>query len=251
MVVVVGCHSEAAGATTQTVPSARMSERRNGLGRGSPPRSSNATEDGQGREWVRDELHGDDPEEPTLQLELFELFDEEPGGSRPDRHGGVRPQERVQRHTVEQIVDAVPGLPTHEAPVPVMVEQLVDVLQFFDALLLVAVQVIDVPKIILEDIPTQTPLCDPQLVEQLVEVPTILYFLKQKVDIPVPFGGARLAGVQGFLPGQSSTVPSVEQNVDIPARGGGLQCFHQRTGFSSFFPSGSLCCCVKHCVCAI
>ena len=83
---------------------------------------------------------------PPSELELFELFDEELARSRPDRHGGVRPQERVQRHTVEQIVDAVPGLPTLEAPVPLMVEQLVDVLQFFDALLLVAEQVIDVPQ---------------------------------------------------------------------------------------------------------
>ena len=58
--------------------------------------------------WVRDELHGHDPEEPTPQLELFELFDEEPGGSRPDCLAGVRPQERVQRHTVEQIDDSAP-----------------------------------------------------------------------------------------------------------------------------------------------
>ena len=35
------------------------------------------------------------------------------------------------------------------------------------------------------------PVANPaSLVEQLVEVPTVLYFLKQKVDIPVPGGGA-------------------------------------------------------------
>ena len=120
---------------------------------------------------------------PLSQLELFDLsFDEEPGGSRPDRLAGVRPQERVQRHTVEQIVDAVPGLRTLDTPVPLVVEQLVDVLQFFDALLHVAEQVIDVPKIILEDIPSRTSLRDSQLAEQLVEVPTILCFLKQTVD---------------------------------------------------------------------
>ena len=61
------------------------------------------------------------------------MYGEEPGGSRPDRLDGVRPQERVQRHTVEQIVDASPGLPMLDASVPLMVEQLVDVLAFVEA----------------------------------------------------------------------------------------------------------------------
>ena len=61
--------------------------------------------------------------------------------------------------------------------------------------------------------------------EQLVEVPTILYFLNQKVDFPVPGGGGRHADLQGCLRGQSSTAPQfseqriskriVEQNVGI------------------------------------
>ena len=56
-----------------------------------------------------------------------------------------------------------------------MVDQLVDVFQFFDAFLLVAEQVIEVPKIILEDnIPPQSALRDPQLVEPLVEVLTVV-----------------------------------------------------------------------------
>ena len=46
------------------------------------------------------------------------------GGSRPDRLADVRPQERVQRHTVDQIVDSV-RLPTLHVP---QVEQLVEVL---------------------------------------------------------------------------------------------------------------------------
>ena len=33
-----------------------------------------------------------------------------------------------------------------------------------------------------------------------MEVPTIPYFLKQKLDIPVPGGGGRLADLQGFSP---------------------------------------------------
>ena len=55
-------------------------------------------------------------------------------------------------------------------------EQLVDVLRFFDTLLPVADQVIDVPKITLEDFPARRLCREPQLVEQVVEVPTILYF---------------------------------------------------------------------------
>ena len=53
---------------------------------------------------------------------------------------------------------------------------------------------------------------DTQLVEQLVEVPTPVSFsslfqrtVEQHVDIPVPVGGGRNAGLQGFLPEQSST----------------------------------------------
>ena len=49
-------------------------------------------------------------------------------GTRPDRLVGVRPQERVQRHTVEHIVDSAPVVPSLDAPVPLVAEQLVDVL---------------------------------------------------------------------------------------------------------------------------
>ena len=110
---------------------------------------------------------------PTPQPELFSLYDEEPGGSRPDRMPTLSgPQERVQRHTVDQIVDAAPGLPTLDTPVPLMVEKLVDVLRFVDALVPVSEQVIEVPKIILENIPPRRLVRDSQLAEQLVTVPT-------------------------------------------------------------------------------
>ena len=109
------------------------------------PLSPTRTEEGQGRGGrERAELHCDDPGDPhPLQPKLFELsFDEEPSGSRPDRLAGARPKERAQRHTLEQIVDSVPGLPMLDVLVPLMVELLVDVLRFFDALLPVAEQVI-------------------------------------------------------------------------------------------------------------
>ena len=54
-----------------------------------------------------------------------------------------------------------------------MVEQLVDVVQFFDTLSpVVGEQVIEVPRIILESIPSRRSVREPQLAEQLVDVPT-------------------------------------------------------------------------------
>ena len=55
--------------------------------------------------------------------------------------------------------------------------------------------------------------------EHVVEVPTILYFLKQTVDIPVPRGV--VGGPQGFFPLQSSS-SSTEQIVHTPVRGRGV-----------------------------
>ena len=70
------------------------------------------TERGQGRGGlVRDAPHGEDPEAPPSQPEVFELFHEELGGARPDRLAGVRSQERVQRHTAEHVVETYSVLP--------------------------------------------------------------------------------------------------------------------------------------------
>ena len=65
-----------------------------------------------------------------------------------------------------------------DAPVLQMVEQTVDVLDFFDTFLPVVVeQVIEVPKVALQDGNLQRAvLRAPQLVEQLVEVPTVPFF---------------------------------------------------------------------------
>ena len=120
---------------------------------------------------------------------------------------------------MEQLAEFAPMVQILDDPVPLMVEQLVDVLQLFDALVPVAEQVIDVPKIILEDIPTRI-IRKPQLAEQLVDVPTEPAFGEQTVDIPVPRGRGR--HLQGFLPEQSSTASVVEQIVHIPVPGGGL-----------------------------
>ena len=164
-----------------------------------------------GRE-ARVALHGHVPEAPL------------PQGGRPAPLSDW--QSRVLWYTVDQIVDAVP-VPTLDGPVPLMAEQLVDVLQLFDVLSPVAEQLIDVPKIFIERIPPRTSVREPQLAEQLVEVPTIVSFsslqriMEQTVDIPVPQGGGRHADLQGILRGQSSTAPTVVQIVDTP--GGGVQ----------------------------
>ena len=83
---------------------------------------------------------------------FFELFDEDTVGVRPEVLAEPRPQERVQRHTVEYIVDFVccaPVVQILDAPVPQTVDQLPGVLQFFGRLSIVPEQVIEVPKIFL------------------------------------------------------------------------------------------------------
>ena len=132
--------------------------------------------------WVRDEVHGQVPEESTSQAAGTEYFsldveDVPAAGLRPGVLAEPRPQERVPRHTVEPIVDLVrvaPMVQIIDAPVPLMVEQLPDITRFFDTLLPVPEQVIEVPKILPDDVLVGTAVRDTQLVEQLVEVPTLV-----------------------------------------------------------------------------
>ena len=65
----------------------------------------------------------------------------------------------------------------------------------------------------------------PQMVEQLVHVPTVVSYsslqqltAEQIVDIRVPgrAGGGGHGGLRGFLPRQNSAALYVEQTVDIP-----------------------------------
>ena len=105
-------------------------------------------------------------------------------------------------------------------------------------------RIMAMPKISSPSRPLRAVLSEPQMAEQLVEVPTVVspffQFVQQNADIPVP--GARgvpgYGGLQGFLPEQSSH-PSDEQTIDIPVpwRGGsgsgGLHGFHPRQGCSA------------------
>ena len=151
---------------------------------------------------------------PPPEPELFDIF-EESGGVRPNLLLELQgPQERVLQHTVEHAGAICPFVQILDAPVPQTVDQLPNVVQFFAALSPVPEQVIEVPKILPHDVPRRHFCREPQLVEQLVEVPTILTpsFLRmlQNVDIPVPHGGrGGSGGLQGFLPGH------VEQTIDI------------------------------------
>ena len=123
-----------------------------------------------------------------------------------------------------------------DVPVPLMEEQLlVDAFAPHDVR--VPEQVIEVPKIFIDELSVRTPVREPQLTEQLVEVPPIISFsslqriVEQNVDVPVPRGGVR--DLQGFPPGQASTTSSFsqerisERNVEQIAgfSGGGLQDF--------------------------
>ena len=200
------------------------------------------TEQGEERGEARDVLHG------------RVLVAPPPQASQPPCLGEPRgPQERIQQRTMEQLADVEHMVQILDTPVPQMVEQLPDVMRFFDTLLPVPEQAFEVPKVVLDDVPVRTSVCDTQLVEQRVEVPTIISYsslrrtTEQHVDIPVPRRGGRHPGLRGFLPRQSSTAtPSskkriseriVEQIVGIP--GGGLQDFRpgQSSSSSSHVPA--------------
>ena len=206
--------------------------------------------------WERAVLHGQVPEHPTPQAAGTEYFsldvDVPAAGSRRDRLFALSgPQDRVQRRIVQQIVDIAP-LPILDDLAPQMVEQLPDVLRFFRALSPDPEQVIEVPTFLPEDVSLRTAVREPQLVQQLVEVSTIVSWsmlqqiMEPNVDIPVVGSGAG-GGFSGFLPGQYS-LPA-EQIVDnpVPRRRfrGVLQGLHPGQSSSAFFeqmadPGGGL-----------
>ena len=78
---------------------------------------------------------------------------------------------------MEYIVDFIcyaPMVQILDAPVPQTVEQLPDILRFFDTLMPDPEQVVGVPKILPVDVPVRTAVREPQMAEQLVEVPTLV-----------------------------------------------------------------------------
>ena len=122
---------------------------------------------------IRDTPFPSSPPKP----QLFSLYEEEPGGTRPDR------------------------ILTLSGP---QVEQLLEIMHFFGALAPDPKQVIEVPKIFPDDVPMRTAVRDMRLAEQLVEVPTIVYvsslraLVEQNENIPVPRGRGGLVGRRGL-----------------------------------------------------
>ena len=151
--------------------------------------------------------------------EFCSLFEDQLGGTRPDWLFEVRPLERNQRRTVEQIVDSSLVVPSLDVPVPQRVRA----------------PGLEVPKIS----SSSRHSCKrrvrfaQQMAEQLVEVPAIVSdsslhgLVEQNEDIPVPYGrGGRAGGkgLQGLRPGQVSTALGRADHVAIPVpRSGGLQ----------------------------
>ena len=84
----------------------------------------------------------------------------------------------------------------------------------------VAEQVIEVPKILLDDVPERTAVRVTQLAEQLVEVPTPVSCMEQIVDIPTSVRGVS-GSLQGFPPEQYSAQRTALQIADIPVPGRG------------------------------
>ena len=150
----------------------------------------------------------------------FSMDDDGDVLARPTPVVEVRPQRGVLRHTVEHIIDVLPY-------VQVLMCLLVDVLQKIDTL--TPEQVIEVPKILPDRVPHRiVERRPPQMAEQLVEVPAVVSFVEQNVDIPVRRNRGAQGGRQGFPPGQGSAQRAVELIVNIP--GGGLQGFFPRQG---------------------
>ena len=130
------------------------------------------------------------------------------GGRRPGVLKEPEPPnvvDRVLRRTVDHFVDAVPGLPALDVPLPQMVENVTDtLLRILDFPM--AEQVIAVPKISCSPCPSRSRVPEPQSAEQLVEVPTVLtptriavQIAEQIVGIPVPHGFGGKRRLQGLL----------------------------------------------------
>ena len=132
---------------------------------------------------------------------------------------GLRPASLAepQGHAVEHLADLAPMVQILDAHVPQTVGQLAEILKLLDTQRFVE-QVIDVPQIS-QDLISQRlgdrVLRHPQMVEQLVEVPTVLslallqqQIAEQIVDNPVPRGRGRRR--QSFLSGQNSTASVAE-----------------------------------------
>ena len=97
------------------------------------------------------------------------------------------------------MADICPFVQILDDPVPQPMENVTDTLRILD--LPIAEQVIVVPKISCSPCPSRSLVPEPQSVDQLVEVPTVLSPLRiaeQIVGIPVPHGRGSSGDESGF-----------------------------------------------------
>ena len=187
-------------------------------------------------------------ERMTVAMALAEFSHHSPRGQRVARAGvwgheqnytaNVRKPPTPQPELFSLFV--CPFVQILDPPVPQTGDNVVDALRILERPM--AVQVIEVPKILVDVTPARSFVPEPQTAEQLVEVPTVLsptrialQIAEQIVDTPVRQGRGGKRRVQSFLPEQSSTATSsfltVEQIVDIPSSVG-----EDFTGFFALFP---------------
>ena len=117
------------------------------------------------RRWSTAPLRGQKPARAGPGTH-FSLGDE----NVPEPVGQPQLQARVQRHYTEDSGNVCPIVQILDLPVPQMVDTV-----FFRLLELpVAEQVIEVPMVSSSSCPSRADLCEPQMAEQLVAVPTVL-----------------------------------------------------------------------------
>ena len=180
---------------------------------------------------ARTELHGEDPEAPHTPAEALQPRRRARRGLPAPLSEVAGKQEMVERHFVEHLAEFAPMVQILDAPVPQMVDNVLDALRI--PVRPMAVQVIEVPKILIDVIPARSLVPEPQTAEQLVEVPTVLSpsrialrIAEQIVDTPVPQGRGGKRRVQGLLPELGSTAASSS-----------LERISERTVEQTVFPS--------------
>ena len=165
---------------------------------------------------------------------------------RPPPLVDVMPSSRAHRHIMEDLGELAPSVQLLDLPVLDRMDHLAELLnleedvldagRLVDRFLQVPELVIAVPKISLDVIPLRTLVPEPQLADQLVEVPTVLtptriavQIAEQIVATPVPRGRVR-----GSLPGQSSTssLPESIEWVEFSDANGRTYFWNRRTNAS-------------------
>ena len=159
----------------------RTADRLDAPGHVSAPLRHKVTEDGQDRGvGARAELHGGGSEASHTLAGALQPH-EEPGGRPAPLSEVAGRQGKVERHVVEDLGEVAPLVQILDLPVPHMVDNVLD-----DALRIperpMALQVIEVPKILIDVIPARSLVPQPQTAEQFVEVPTVVSYAHRFAD---------------------------------------------------------------------